>query len=257
MHERERLLGLSDDEFLAEVWKIVCETVTTTGTDPYAKNHVEPRSVQNRLIGTLDDSDRRLEERVIDAWGTLCARGLVYDIHSVHHFRTTPAARGLRPGDLAEGWLWSGDVTKRFPEIAAWDPTVATYFQLAVQTLQAGVLEAAAFLLGGAAERLLDVLRTHLGSKVRDEDWRKRQASAEKIDFLAQFFRSEGKARARADLISAAEILEAIGHANRLGRNDVGHPRADPPRLSRFTVGARVGEFSAYVQKLVDAAKSV
>ncbi len=159
--------------------------------------------------------------------------------------RVHKKGRSASVDDVRSPWPSSAaDGLERFPEHASWDETMGAYFRMAVATHSAGAHEAALFLGGGAAERLVGLVAEKLAHLLRP-GWG-RKTVGEQTTLLVQLFRDWGYR-------DTAELLEIIGNIARWTRNDVGHPKANPPDVDARMVAARILEFPAYVARVLGA----
>jgi hypothetical protein len=239
--------ALCDDEILARCWEAVLQ-----------REKAPERNLRAFQRNDLMDCARawsRDDERAEGVVGEMVARGLIYSVNPGTAFRAIPSAKRLSPEDVRRGWPPEHVDLARFPQVATWEPTLLTYFRLAVRTHAANVPEAALFFLGGASERLVDLVAEKMTSLDRGK-WKKCTKVGAKIELLIDTLRGCAKRQQRPELLGVADLLGVIGHGYRLGRNDVGHPAAVPPQVSRATVAARLHEFPDYVEQILAAAGS-
>jgi hypothetical protein len=141
---------------------------------------------------------------------------------------------------------------REFADSAPSDATVAAYINEAIHSFHRGALAASMLMLGVAAERtFLMVCESVSGSlepgKDKDDFGRimARQSMKAKLDWISTNFQQRRDA-----LPDGTEILViSIYNLVRLQRNDLGHPKEKPPRVTRAEARTHLQMFPTFYSK--------
>lgn len=256
----EELVKLDGDDLVRELWVLI-DGHKKRSSDVTRRGRIDLDDIFWTFYGQklTDMEGTDFPDRATDALATLCERGYVWfkmigapwaigQKRAAAQYEFTPKGRTATLEEITSGWPSGRAVLERFPEHAAWDETMGAYFRLAVRTYEARVYEAAVFLLGGAAERLLVLVGDKVGHLI--PNWSKKQREAkDRQDVLAKLFRERD--------ITAAEAIEIIGNTARWARNDVGHPKVTPPTVKPVAVLAMITWFPEHVETLFSSADAI
>ena len=163
----------------------------------------------------------------------------------------------LEAGDVTPGQALPFEI-ELFPEairgrVPTVDPVIVEFIREAIMCVKANALLAAAFMLGAASEKAINLLIHTYGDSIRDETNRgKFQARingrtiSTKYD---EFEKSYRGCKSRPKEPALAQDLEVlIGQMfqfSRITRNEVGHPQIVPD-LARGVILANLGQFVHY-----------
>jgi hypothetical protein len=137
------------------------------------------------------------------------------------------------------------------------DATVMAYLEEGLETFARGTLVASMVMLGVAAERVFDLLCTSMAPALVDKSeaatFRKlldRFAMKPKVDWVHDKLCTIQESRPRPDGFpeNATLAVTAIYDLIRSQRNDLGHPRDLPPRLSREEIHTNLLIFPRYYE---------
>jgi hypothetical protein len=242
---------LKGDALLAAVWDLIAAQTSQHSPRGDGRSRVDLQEVLHRAYGvTLDElAGMGLRAYVLDEFATLVERGFLWfnkwaEGSTAGAYELTPKGRSATREMVLSGWPDGRMASVRLRDIEGLDETLAAYFRMAIRTYEAGVHEAAIFLIGGAYERLVALVGGSLESML-PPNWARKKL-AQQIDDVADLFRKQGRH-------SDAELLELAGHSARWSRNEVGHPRDVPPAASPEFVASRLMEFPVSARTLLDA----
>ena len=219
-------------------------------------------SIYGKPFKDIYDDGTDFFDRIHDALATLCERGFVWfkkygtpwaagqPREATGRYELTPKGRVATVEDVTSGWPSDRGLLDRFPQHATWDETMGAYFRMAVRTYEAGIHEAATFLLGGAAERLLDLVEERVENLLPQNREKRRNRAGERLSGLVELFKRRGDN-------STAELMDCIGNMARWNRNEVGHPGPAAPKVDPSTVLAMLCNFRDYVSRVLDAADAL
>lgn len=148
-------------------------------------------------------------------------------------------------------------------QVKSVDDTVRAYLDESLRTFLNGNLFASMVMLGVAAERVFDLLCEILEPALKDQSERAQfgklmtQMSVRKrLDWVHQKLRTiESSARPIGYPDRASVMVIAIYELMRAQRNDLGHPREDPPTPTRDDAYAHLQIFPTYY-KTAEALRS-
>ncbi len=167
----------------------------------------------------------------------------------------------LEAGGVAPGQALPFEV-ERFPEavrerVPAVDPVVVEFIREAIVCYKADAILAAAFMLGAASEKAINLLIHTYADSIRDETNRGKFQSringrmiSTKYDEFEKSYRGCKSRPTDAALAQDLEVL--IGqmfHFCRITRNEVGHPQIVPD-LAKGVVLANLGQFVHYIERV-------
>lgn len=256
----EELVKLGGDDLVRELW-ILIDAQKQQSYDVSRRGRIDLDDIFSMFYGRklTDMEGTDFPERATDALATLCERGYVWfkmigtpwaigQKRAAAQYEFTPRGRTATLEEIASGWPSGRGVLDRFPEHASWDETMGAYFRMAVRTYEAQVYEAAVFLLGGAAERLVALAGERVEHLI--PGWAKKRDARDRLDSLAKLFKENGDS-------STAEAIEIVGNLARWARNDVGHPKFAPPAVAPSAVLATICWFPGYVGRVLAAVDAI
>lgn len=149
----------------------------------------------------------------------------------------------------------------RFPEtiqerVLNCDPVIIRFVDEAIQCLRFDALLAAAFMLGAASERAINLLIQTYGDAIEDETNQQRFLSRVNGRFISrkydEFIKSYGGCKSKPSDAWAQDLDVAIGSIFqfcRITRNEVGHPQIVPD-LDKGVIIANLGQFVTYIERV-------
>jgi hypothetical protein len=206
-------------------------------------------------------NDRRvLELAVLEVFWQLVNEGIVAPGTSANQggfpwFRITQYGQRVLADDDYMPHDRLGYVTLLNARIATPDATVVAYLTESLDTFVRGNRVASAVMLGVAAERvfvLLCVSLQHALSSPKEQtklhDLRKRLSIKGTVEWVHSKLRSIQDTSPSGFPENAALMVTAIYDLIRLERNELGHPREKPPRLSQGEAHANLLIFPRYYE---------
>lgn len=170
--------------------------------------------------------------------------------------KTALEAGGVTPGQMLPFEI------ERFPDtirerVPAVDPVIVEFIREAIVCVKADALLAAAFMLGAASEKAINLLIHTYADSIQDETNRGKLQSRINGRMMSQkyaeFEASYRGCKSRPTDPALAQDLEVlIGqmfHFCRITRNEVGHPQIVPD-LARGVVLANLGHFVHYIERV-------
>lgn len=169
--------------------------------------------------------------------------------------------KGLEDGEAGPGQTLPFEIEK-FPEtirerVPECDPVIIVFVEESIKCLKHGVLLGAAFMIGAASERAVNLLIHTYVDAIKDDANRTKVLSrisnksiARKYEEFAGSFKS-CKSRPT-DPVLSNDIDVVIGTTFqfcRITRNEVGHPQIVPD-LDKGVLIANLGNFVSYVERI-------
>jgi hypothetical protein len=173
------------------------------------------------------------------------------------HFHVTQYGRKVLAHDEYVAHEPTGYITLLQQRVSPTDPTVLAYVGESLNTFAGGNLVASTVMLGVAAERVFDLLCESLLAALSSEHERRkfsellaRFGMKPKVDWVHAKLREIQDRKPRHPGIpeNAALMVTAVYDMIRLQRNELGHPRESPPRLSHGDAHANLLVFPRYYE---------
>ena len=170
--------------------------------------------------------------------------------HCTAYGKTVIAAGEYVPHDT------TGYLARLSARVQPVDATVRAYLEESLRTFLHGDFVASMVMLGVAAERVFLLVCESLVAALKDAGERdefakvlKQQAMRKKLDWVnGKLRRIEDGKRPAGYPDRASLMVVAMYDLMRAQRNDVGHPREDPPRVPREEANAHIQIFPSYYE---------
>jgi hypothetical protein len=145
-------------------------------------------------------------------------------------------------------------IRERVPEC---DPVIVAFIEEAIRCIRADALLGAAFMLGAASEKAVNLLIYTYADYMTDASKKEKFLTRVNNRMISvkwdEFIRSFKSCRSRpADGVLAHDLETVIGtmfHFCRITRNEVGHPQIVPD-LDRGVLLANLGHFVTYIERI-------
>jgi hypothetical protein len=171
------------------------------------------------------------------------------------------AKEAIEKGDAVPGQALPFEI-ERFPEVIRerapeCDPVIVRFIEESIRCFRADALLAAAFMLGAASEKAINLLIYSYAEAIADESNRSnflgrvnnRMISAKYDSFLHSYKSCRSKP---SDSLLSQDLDVIIGQTFqfcRITRNEVGHPQIVPD-LDRGVILANLGHFVTYIERV-------
>lgn len=169
----------------------------------------------------------------------------------------------IEAGDAIPGQALPFEID-RFPEtiqerVTECDPVIVRFVDEAISCVRANALLAAAFMLGAASERAVNLLIHTYAESIRDEANRDRFLSRVNNRLISkkyeEFVNSYKSCKSKpTDPVLSQDLDVIIGgmfQFCKVIRNEVGHPQIVPD-LDRGVILANLGHFVTYIKRIYD-----
>ena len=170
-------------------------------------------------------------------------------------FHLTPLGRSVLESQGPNPFDPEGYVEFVQRKVSDADATVLLYLAESLNTQRTGNLVASAVMLGIAAERVFLLLSQSLHAALKDPKEKKefgdilgRFPMKPKLDWVRAKIESLQSRKVRGIPESAGLVIMAIYDMIRQQRNELGHPREEPPALTRDDVLASIQVFVRYYE---------
>ena len=189
--------------------------------------------------------------------GKLLVQGSASPLKALlEEMKTALEAGGVTPGQALpfEIERFPGTIQERVPTI---DAVIVEFIREAIVCVKANALLSAAFMLGAASEKAINLLIHTYADSIRDDANRGKFQSRINSRMIStkydEFEKSYRGCKSRpADPALAQDLEVLIGqmfHFCRITRNEVGHPQIVPD-LARGVVLANLGQFVHYIERV-------
>lgn len=169
--------------------------------------------------------------------------------------------KSIEDGTSAPGILLPAEIEK-FPQtlqerVPSCDGVVFWFYQEALRCYKAGSPAGAAFMLGAASEKAIQLLIDKYGSRIADEGNREkffsrvnnRMISVKYDEFKRSYKSASPKPTEQVLAQDLDQILDGAFNFYRHTRNQVGHPQIIPD-LDKGVILANLGQFIVYVERI-------
>jgi len=205
----------------------------------------EPRQYEPFVEFTGNSNWGLLVELLRQAfWGLVCDGILIPGSNATNpnfpHFCLTEYGKSVLKDEHAGPYDPEGYLASIEKKVASIDPTVFAYLKESLASFSRGSHVASTLLLGIAAERvfllLCDAMAAAISSEAEGKEFQKilsRFAIKPKLEWMHTKFQSLQDGRAKGFPDNATLAVTAIYDLLRYQRNDLGHPREEPPKVGR------------------------
>jgi hypothetical protein len=221
------------------------------------RQRLEATESEEQYCLTLEVRDAQKAYVSVFDTGTLAVGGPASPLKSLlEEMKAAFEAGGVTPGQALPFEI------ERFPEairerVPAVDPIVVAFIREALVCVKADALLAAAFMLGAASEKAINLLIHAYADSIRDETNRAKFQSRINGRMISakydEFEKSYRGCKSRPEDPALAQDLEVliaqVFHFCRITRNEVGHPEIVPD-LARDLLLANLGHFAQYIERV-------
>ncbi|MBC7263633.1 MAG: hypothetical protein H5T64_04655 [Chloroflexi bacterium] len=144
-------------------------------------------------------------------------------------------------------------IQERVPDC---DPVIVRFIDESIRCVRSDALLAAAFMLGAASERAINLLIHTYGDAIQDDSSRQQFLSRVNGRFISrkydEFIRSYQSCRSKPSGILSQDLDVIIGgmfQFCRITRNEIGHPQIVPD-LDKGVILANLGQFVKYIERI-------